>query len=202
MIVCLGLESTVKQSIYLPNTPWVIQYNSPPVCSRGTKLIDLNIERIDEEQVTFPFTVYGVKFVAMPVFPASSGSISSAATSPSPMETAPVNTSAEQVSVLGQLGVYQGDPLSVIIFNTVMNTLVDSITQPFSQLGYNLSSVGNKINLLQYADDTSLIGDGPSSCQHLSRLTESWLAWSGMRANVPKCVCIAVKASCTQTSSS
>ena len=58
MIVCLGLESTVKQSIYLPNTPWVIQYNSPPVCSRGTKLIDLNIEGIDEEHVTFPFTVY------------------------------------------------------------------------------------------------------------------------------------------------
>ena len=27
------------------------------------------------------------------------------------------------------LGVYQGDPLSTIIFNTVMNTLVDSITQ-------------------------------------------------------------------------
>ena len=28
-----------------------------------------------------------------------------------------------------QLGVYQGDPLSDFIFNTVMNTLVDSITQ-------------------------------------------------------------------------
>ena len=94
-----------------------------------------------------------------------------------------------------QLGVYQGDPLSVIIFNTVMNTLVDSITQCCSQLGYSLTSVRSRINLLQYADDTSLIGDGPSSCQHLLHLTESWLAWSGMRANVPKCVSVAIKAS-------
>ena len=30
-----------------------------------------------------------------------------------------------------QKGVYQGDPLSVVIFNTVMNTLVDTITTPW-----------------------------------------------------------------------
>ena len=74
-----------------------------------------------------------------------------------------------------QLGVYQGDQLSVFIFNTVMNTLVDSITQRCAHLGYSLNSVPGKINLLQYADDTSLIGDGPSSCQHLLTITESWL---------------------------
>ena len=63
-----------------------------------------------------------------------------------------------------QLGVYQGDPLSVFIFNTVMNTLVDSITQRCAHLGYSINSVSGKINILQYADDTSLIDDGPSSC--------------------------------------
>ena len=94
-----------------------------------------------------------------------------------------------------QLGVYQGDPLSVIILNTVMNTLVDSITQRYSQLGYSLTSVRSKINLLQYTDGTSLIGDGPSSCQHLLSLTESWLAWSWMRASFPKCVSVVIKAS-------
>ena len=94
-----------------------------------------------------------------------------------------------------QLGIYQGDPLSVIIFNTVMNTLVDSITQRCAHLGYSLNSVPGKINLLQYADDTSLIGDEPSSCQHLLNIIESWLSWSGMRANVPKCVGVAIKAS-------
>ena len=94
-----------------------------------------------------------------------------------------------------QLGVYQGDPLSFIIFNTVMNTLVDSITQRCSHLGYSLNSTSSKVNLLQYADDTSLIGDGPASCQHLLGVTESWLSWSGMQANVPKCVSVAIKAS-------
>ena len=52
-----------------------------------------------------------------------------------------------------------------------------------------------KINLLQYADDTSLISDGSSFCQHVLCLTESWLTWSGMAANVPKCVTVAIKAS-------
>ena len=92
------------------------------------------------------------------------------------------------------MGVYQGDPLSVIIFNAVMNTLVDSITQRYTHLGYSLNSVPRRINLLQYADDTSLISDGPSSCQHLLCVTESWLTWSGMHANVPKCVAVAIKA--------
>ena len=94
-----------------------------------------------------------------------------------------------------QLGVYQGDPLSVIIFNTVMNTLVDSITHRCAHLGYSLNSISGRINLLQYADDTSLISDGPSSCQLMLSLTESWLSWSGMQANVPKCVGVAIKAS-------
>ena len=33
-----------------------------------------------------------------------------------------------------QIGIYQGDPLSVIIFNTVINTLVDSISQSLHHL--------------------------------------------------------------------
>ena len=88
--------------------------------------------------------------------------------------TAIVSTKSWTMSLIHlQLGVYQGDPLSAIIFNTVMNTLVDSITQRYSQLGYSLNSIHSRINLLQYADDTSLIGDGPSLCQHLLRITES-----------------------------
>ena len=61
------------------------------------------------------------------------------------------------------LGVYQSD-------------LVDSITQHCSNLGYNLNSLSNTINRLQYADDTTLIGDGTALCQRLLDLTESWLS--------------------------
>ena len=92
-----------------------------------------------------------------------------------------------------QIGVYQGDPLSVIVFNTVMNTLVDTITKSHADLGYSLGASSH--NLLQYADDTSLIADGPSSCQKLLTITEAWLEWSGMKANIPKCVSLAVRAS-------
>ena len=94
-----------------------------------------------------------------------------------------------------QMGVYQGDPLSVIVFNTVMNTLVDTITRRHPDLGYTLGTSSHRSNLLQYADDTSLIADGPSSCRILINTTEAWLMWSGMKANVPKCVSLAVRAS-------
>ena len=94
-----------------------------------------------------------------------------------------------------QIGVFQGDPLSVLVFNTVMNTLVDTITQRHPNLGYTLAASSQRSNLLQYADDTSLLSDGPSSCQTLLSTTEAWLSWSGMKANVPKCVSLAIQAS-------
>ena len=69
-----------------------------------------------------------------------------------------------------QIGVFQGDPLSVLVFNTVMNTLVDTITKRHSNLGYTLAASSQRSNLLQYADDTSLLSNGPSSCQSLPPL--------------------------------
>ena len=89
-----------------------------------------------------------------------------------------------------QIGVYQGDPLSVLVFSTVMNTLVDTITKSHADMGYSLGTSSH--NLLQYADNTSLIADGPSSCQTLLSTTEAWLVRSGMKANIPKCVSLAV----------
>ena len=94
-----------------------------------------------------------------------------------------------------QIGVFQGDPLSVLVFNTVMNTLVDTITKQHSSLGYLLTASSSRCNLLQYADDTTLLADSPSSCQTLLSTIEAWLTWSGMKANVPKCVCLAIQAS-------
>ena len=77
------------------------------------------------------------------------------------------------------IGVYQGDPLSVLVFNTVMNTLLDG------NLGYSVSSSPCKTNLLQYANDTSIVADGPFSCRTLLSATETWLTWSGMNAPCP-----------------
>ena len=94
-----------------------------------------------------------------------------------------------------EVGVFQGDPLSVIIFNTVMNTLVDTITQSYHHLGYSLSSANQSCNLLQFADDASLLGKGPAACQALLDSTAQWLEWLGMNPKVPKCCSLAVQAS-------
>ena len=92
------------------------------------------------------------------------------------------------------IGVYQGDPLSVVIFNTVINTLVDTF-QSRIDLGYTLSSSTRQINLLQYADDTCLLADSAATCQHLLEIVKQWLQWSGMRAKVCKCHCMALQGS-------
>ena len=81
-------------------------------------------------------------------------------------------------------GVFQGDPLSVIIFNTVMSTLVDSL-RVHQHLGYTLSRSHVTTNVLLYADDTCLIADGPASCQRLLLQVERWLNWSGMSVKIP-----------------
>lgn len=93
-----------------------------------------------------------------------------------------------------QLGVYQGDPLSVVVFNTVTNTLVDTIWGR-SHLGYTITNTSHTINLLQYTDDTCLIAKDPATCQHLLDVTDLWLQWSGMEAKVPKCHSLAIQSS-------
>ena len=56
-----------------------------------------------------------------------------------------------------QVGVYQGDPLSVAIFNTVMVTLTDALKAD-RQLGYKLGGK-TTTNVLQYADDTCIVAN-------------------------------------------
>ena len=93
-----------------------------------------------------------------------------------------------------QKGVYQGDPLSVVIFNTVMNTLVDTV-KTIIYLGYRFSGSSRQVNILQYADDTCLVANSPASCKFLQAKVSDWLQWSGMRAKVPKCQCISLQGS-------
>ena len=75
-----------------------------------------------------------------------------------------------------------------------MNTMVDTNSQ-LPHLGYSLSSTNQQCNFLQYADDTSLLANGPAACQALLDCTERWLDWSGMKPKVPKCCSMAVQAS-------
>ena len=92
-----------------------------------------------------------------------------------------------------RVGVYQGDPLSVVIFNSVMSTPGESLKQ-YQQLGYSFTNSSRSLTTLQYADDTCLVADGPSSCQTLLEHMQRWLEWTGMKAKVPKCHSLAIHA--------
>ena len=97
-----------------------------------------------------------------------------------------------------KVGVYQGDPLSVVIFNAVMATLADAF-KTNKHLGYTLSG-GRPTNVLQYADDTCLVASGPASRQYLLCQVEKWLEWTGMKAKVSKCQSLGLLASSAKRS--
>ena len=89
---------------------------------------------------------------------------------------------------------YQGDPLSVVIFLTVINTLSDSLCTR-RDLGFTLSRSSTTINHLLYADDACIISNTPAGCQHLLNMVQRWLEWALLKAKVPKCRSMVIQAS-------
>ena len=109
--------------------------------------------------------------------------------------SASVTTDTWSTSPIPQnIGVYQGDPLSVVIFLTVMNTLSESLSTR-RDLGFSLPSSTTPINHLMYADDVCVISNSPAGCQHLLNLVQRWLEWSCLKAEVEKCCSMSVQAS-------
>ena len=98
-------------------------------------------------------------------------------------------------SILLKIGVYQGDPLSVVIFLTVMNTLSDTL-HPIEDLGFSLPPSSTFTNHLMYAGDVCLVSSSPAGCQHLLELVQRWLKWSCFKAKVEKCCALCLNA-CT-----
>ena len=93
-----------------------------------------------------------------------------------------------------EIGVYQGDPLSVVIFLTVMNTLSDTLCSR-KDLGFTLPQSSTTINHLLYADDACIISNTPAGRQHLLDMVQHWLEWAQLKARVPKCRFMAIQAS-------
>ena len=97
-----------------------------------------------------------------------------------------------------KIGVYQGHSFSVVIFNTVMYTIADSM-MGLQHLGYRFSQSQRAMHLLQYADDTCLISDSPAGCKKPLEGVERWLNWSGMKAKVSKCHSLPLQVSTAKT---
>ena len=92
-----------------------------------------------------------------------------------------------------QIGIFQGDPLTVIIFNLVINLFVEFIHEFYYQLGYCFSGSPRTVPLLQYADDSCLVSNCLNNCQVLCSAADKWLAWANMKAKVPKCKVLEIR---------
>ena len=64
------------------------------------------------------------------------------------------------------IGVYQGDPLSVAIFNTITCLLCDALSSmSMSTVGYQISSTKDTVDVLLFADDAVLISNSLKNSQ-------------------------------------
>ena len=94
-----------------------------------------------------------------------------------------------------QKSVFQGDPLSVSIFNMVINMYVDQISSPrHLSLAYEYSYSNSHLLVLltQFTDDTSIITNSVKSCQFLCNMSLQFFEWANMQINVWKCCALAV----------
>ena len=92
-----------------------------------------------------------------------------------------------------KIGIFQGDPMSVIIFNLVINLFVEFITEHYHQLGYHFAGSHHILSLLQYADDSCMVANSEENCQLMCNATEKWLCWANMSAKVSKCRILALR---------
>ena len=58
---CKELKAAVKEHIYPPAIHCAVVYESPPDCSRRTKMIKLKIKGTTKKRIPFPIIVYEVK---------------------------------------------------------------------------------------------------------------------------------------------
>ncbi|CAF4523073.1 unnamed protein product [Rotaria sp. Silwood2] len=86
-------------------------------------------------------------------------------------------------------GVKQGDPMSSILFNLVIDELFGIIGDRF---GYELEGVG-RVNARAFADDIALISGSEIGMQELLSTTEEFLSARGLELNVDKCIAIGLR---------
>ena len=91
------------------------------------------------------------------------------------------------------IGVFQGCPLSCILFLAVFNLCLDLLDQS-NDLGYDMSGTDITTSAKAYADDLTLIAKSREGCQQLINITDKFLKWSRtMKAKPVKCKSHAMK---------
>jgi hypothetical protein len=95
------------------------------------------------------------------------------------------------------IGVFQGCTTSPVLFNVVMQLLLDIITRPANRhLGYTFPSLGSPLTLIcpTFADDMSIVTETADGNQHLLNETAEFCEWTvTMSLKPPKCFALAFK---------
>jgi hypothetical protein len=95
--------------------------------------------------------------------------------------------SSERISV--RQGVKQGDPLSCILFNLVIDWALAELD---GNIGFKLGSV--TVNHLAFADDVVLLAETPAGLQNQINKFSAHLARSGLMMNAGKCATLSIVA--------
>ena len=95
------------------------------------------------------------------------------------------------------IGVFQGCTTSPVLFNVVMQLLLDIIKRPANHhLAYTFPSLGSPLTLIcpTFADDLSIVTETAHGNQHLLNETADFCAWTvTMGLKPPKCFALAFK---------
>ena len=91
-------------------------------------------------------------------------------------------------------GVLQGDNLSPLLSNLVINTLINTIKQEKSNcIGYICDGCIPPKHWLQLADDTAVVTALKNDNQHLVNAFTKWSSWAGLIIRADKCSIFGIK---------
>ena len=97
----------------------------------------------------------------------------------------------EPVALL--MGIFQGCPLSVQLFNIVWNIALDMM-QSSPAKGYKLKEAGIEKQQLSYVDDETIIASSPEDAQLMLDTLDGYLSWTEcVRAKPRKCRALAFR---------
>ena len=85
-------------------------------------------------------------------------------------------------------GVLQGESLSPLLFNMVINTFIQHIKkEEYTQLGYSFHKEFYPRHWFQFADDAAVITGQEHENQILLNAFSRWCTWANMEIRVDKC---------------
>ena len=91
-------------------------------------------------------------------------------------------------------GVLQGDCLSPLLFNLVVNTLLKTIdSEKIRSMGYNYCETLTPRHWFQFADDSALVSSTEEDSQALLNVFTKWCKWAGLKICLRKCKIFAMR---------